>query len=73
MINKRKCPRCLKTGTLRVILYGEPIGEPDPEKYVVGGCCISPIGIDPELQCIDCDWQGFKKEVMSGTRSEKML
>jgi hypothetical protein len=38
---------------------------PDPEtfdfeKYAVGGCCVSPGGIDPDVNCKTCDWSGFR-------------
>lgn len=38
---------------------------PDPEtfdfeKYAVGGCCVSPGGIDPDVNCRACDWSGFR-------------
>jgi len=41
---------------------------PDPEtfdfkKYAVGGCCISGDGSDPDVQCKQCEWEGFRKEL----------
>ena len=38
---------------------------PDPEtfdfeKYAVGGCCVSPDGIDPDVNCRACDWSGYQ-------------
>ena len=44
---------------MRMILWGIPAEEPDPSKYVVGGCCVSPTGVDPTHECINCGWQGF--------------
>ena len=37
---------------------------PDPEifdfeKFAVGGCCVSPDGIDPDVRCRQCEWEGF--------------
>jgi hypothetical protein len=58
------CPECAQIGTLRTILYGMP----DPEtfdfvKYAVGGCCISGDESDPDVQCKQCEWEGFRKEL----------
>jgi hypothetical protein len=38
---------------------------PDPEnfdfeKFAVGGCCGSPDGIDPDVRCRQCEWEGFR-------------
>ena len=44
---------------MRMILWGMPAEEPDPDKYVVGGCCLSPTGVDPTHECIKCGWQRF--------------
>ena len=53
------CPSCGEIGTLRKILYGMPDPETfDFEKYAVGGCCMSPDGIDPDVKCRACDWSG---------------
>jgi len=58
------CPVCDETGTLREILYGMPDPETfDFERYAVGGCCISGDGLDPDVQCRNCDWEGFRKEL----------
>ena len=55
------CPGCLEKGTLRKILYGMPDPETfDFEKYAVGGCCVSPKGIDPDVKCRTCDWSGYR-------------
>ena len=55
------CPSCGEIGTLRKILYGMP--DPatfDFEKYAVGGCCVSPDGIDPDVNCRACDWSEYR-------------
>jgi hypothetical protein len=60
------CPSCGEIGTLRKILYGLPDPENfDFEKYAVGGCCVSPDGIDPDLRCKRCDWEGLRKSFVS--------
>ena len=46
-----------------------PSSEPDPDRYVIGGCCVSPDGIDPEMECINCEWQGSKADVRKATRT----
>jgi hypothetical protein len=35
----------------------------DFEKYAVGGCCVSPEGMDPDIKCKTCDWKGFRKDL----------
>jgi len=58
------CPVCDETGTLREILYGMPDPETfNFEKYAVGGCCITGDGLDPDVQCRNCDWEGFRKDL----------
>ena len=58
------CPACQQIGTLRKILYGMPDPETfDYEKYAVGGCCIRGDGLDPDLQCKQCEWEGFRKDL----------
>ena len=60
------CPSCGGLGTLRTILYGMPDLETfDFEKYAVGGCCLSPDGIDPDLRCKSCDWEGLRESFVS--------
>ena len=61
---KLVCPQCGKIGTLRTILYGMPDPETfDFEKYAVGGCCMSGDGSDPDVQCKQCEWEGFRKDL----------
>ena len=58
------CPECGQIGTLRTILYGMPDPEIfDFEKYAVGGCCVSPDGIDPDSRCRECEWSGFRDKL----------
>ena len=42
---------------------------PDPktfdfDKYAVGGCCISGDGLDPDVQCKECGWEGFRNQLI---------
>ena len=32
--------------------------EPDPSKYMLGGCVMS-LGDDFDIGCSDCSWRGF--------------
>jgi hypothetical protein len=58
------CPECRQISTLRHIIYGMPDPEIfDFEKYAVGGCCLTGDGIDPDVQCRNCDWEGFRKDL----------
>ena len=59
------CPGCDEIGTLRTILYGMPNPETfDFEKYAVGGCCLSGDGLDPDVQCRNCEWEGFRDSIL---------
>ena len=51
----KKCPHCGSTDEIREILYGLPSEEPDPTKYVTGGCLIG--DDDPVWACVECGWQ----------------
>ena len=57
---KEKCPACGNEDSIREIIWGMPDGEPDPSKYLVGGCCIS--DDDPTHECIECGWQSRDKK-----------
>ena len=58
------CPKCGEIGSLREIVYGMPDPECfDFEKYAVGGCCISGVGMDPDVRCRECDWEGFRSSL----------
>jgi hypothetical protein len=55
------CPSCQQIGVLRKIVYGMPDPEIfDFEKFAVGGCCLSPDGIDPDVRCRQYEWEGFR-------------
>ena len=51
-MTKKRCPECLSETGIRKIMYGMPMEEPDPSKYVVGGCLIS--DDMPDYRCIKC-------------------
>ena len=55
------CPKCGQKGNLQRIIYGMPDPETfDFEKYAVGGCCLSGDAKDPDVQCRECEWEGFR-------------
>ena len=53
---KAKCPNCQTSGNLRRVIWGMPASEPDPNKFIVGGCCIPEVPY--EDSCLNCDWKG---------------
>jgi hypothetical protein len=61
-LDEMRCPGCSAVGTLRTILYGMPDPETfDFEMYAVGGCCMNGQGIDPEVKCRVCEWEGMRQ------------
>jgi len=54
--SKIACPSCYQVGGIRELIFGLPMGEPDKERFALGGCC--PPEIIPEFRCIVCDWEG---------------
>ena len=69
MSKRVRCPQCKKSGTLRKILYGYPIGEPDESKYILGGCVVL-IGRDFDSGCIECGWGGFSTRAKEQANEE---
>lgn len=49
---RKKCPVCNSIDGVREYLYGMPSEEPDPAKYVIGGCC--PSDEMPDYKCLKC-------------------
>ena len=55
------CPECGEKGPLLEILYGLLAGEPDSDKFIVGGCVV---GFNqPEVSCGECGWSGTKEDL----------
>ena len=68
---KNECPKCHSTESLRVILYGMPAEEPNPDIYVVGGCLVG--DNDPTHKCIGCGWKGSFKKSQRIDKIEQLL
>jgi len=62
----KPCPNCNSTEGVREYLYGMPSEEPDPAKYIVGGCC--PPDEMPDYKCIKCSIEFYKKSSESRNR-----
>ena len=54
----KKCPSCNSSAGAREYIYGMPREEPDPSKFVLGGCCIS--DDIPDYKCINCGTDFYK-------------
>jgi hypothetical protein len=54
----KKCPTCNSSDGVREFLYGMPSEEPDPGKYVLGGCCFSEDM--PDYRCTKCATDFYK-------------
>ena len=65
-LSTASCPSCGEVGGIKKILYGMPGQDFDFEKYIVGGCVVSEV--DPEVGCVKCDWEGMRRELISGQR-----
>ena len=61
VLKTQKCPICGNPGSIRKILWGMPNEEPDPSKYVTGGCCVPMF--TPDYACIECDWTGVRDDL----------
>ena len=55
---RKKCPTCGSSDDVREYLYGMPSEEPDPAKYVVGGCLVWEDM--PDYKCISCSTDFYK-------------
>jgi DNA-directed RNA polymerase subunit RPC12/RpoP len=54
----KKCPVCKSTEGVRLYLYGMPSEEPDPRKFVIGGCLV--FEDMPDYKCITCSTDFYK-------------
>lgn len=70
-MNSLNCPGCHTDGGIRTILRGMPSEEPDPDEFVIGGCCIEEDM--PEMKCIKCGWQGSLIEAEKATRNRRFI
>jgi len=52
------CPVCLSNEGVREYIYGLPMEQPDVDKYVAGGCCLSEDM--PDFRCIKCGTDFYK-------------
>jgi len=50
-----KCLNCGTAENVREILYGMLAQEPDPNKYLIGGCCME--ANSPDFKCLGCGWE----------------
>ena len=60
--NSLPCPGCWRKGPMLRIQYGYLAGEPDPTRFVAGGCCFD--GDRPEISCGKCGWSGTKEDLL---------
>ena len=54
----KKCPVCKSKEGVREYLYGLPMEQPDPTKFVSGGCCFSEDM--PDYKCVTCSTDFYK-------------
>jgi hypothetical protein len=57
---KKRCPKCLSSEGIRLILWGMPSEEPDMDKYYLGGCTSE--GHWSKYKCVGCGWEGDRIE-----------
>lgn len=55
------CPQCGKKGPLLEIQYGYLASEPDSNRFIAGGCCVT--FNQPEVSCGKCGWTGTKDDL----------
>ena len=56
LLRATRCPGCGVVGSMKEIVYGMPTKDFDYERYISGGCCISPKS--PTHGCSGCGWEG---------------
>ena len=62
----KRCPKCFSETSIRIILYGIPIGEPDYGIYSLGGCLV--FDDMPKYECVECGWKGSRSKLRSTSR-----
>ena len=69
----KKCPHCDSSEGVRKIIWGEPMGEPDPSKYVIGGCMVSED--PPDYRCLTCGLEFHRESrfIMSSSEGINIL
>ena len=55
-LSATSCPSCGVVGSLKRIIFGMPSEDFDYDRYISGGCCVTPD--DPEVGCTTCGWVG---------------
>jgi hypothetical protein len=53
-----RCPVCKSIEGVRAYIYGMPSQEPNPAKYVLGGCLI--FDDMPDFKCLKCSTDFYK-------------
>lgn len=56
------CPKCSSVEGVREIIYGMRSQEPDPARYIVGGCLVELN--QPTHRCIACGWERIKNRLI---------
>ena len=56
----KECPKCETSDAVRIIQWGLPEFEPDPAKFVMGGCIAPPD--KPDYVCLTCSTEFYKQK-----------
>ena len=62
-LSTASCPSCGGVGVLKKIVFGMPDKDFDHNRFISGGCCVTED--DPEIGCVQCDWAGKRKDLVS--------
>jgi hypothetical protein len=60
LVMTKKCPTCGSSDEVRIIQWGMPSEEPDPSKYVAGGCIVP--GNKPDFHCLRCTTDFYRNK-----------
>ena len=58
-MTKKACAECNMSDGIRIIIWGMPDSEPDPNKFYMGGCTSE--GEWHKYKCIKCGWEGSQQ------------